>query len=389
MTSQCQVPTQEFSNGFCYDKCIAGYSPYNSGMCLQNCPIKFKDLGTACQPPTVLRKSAKTTVSPCADNQIDRNGNCFEPQSVNTILLNGTEVPKVTGCGCIRKTFTERILCPTDYVVYNNQCVSKCPNGYTDIVDINGNITSMYCIELCPFKNGTTTRWPFVGGLCVKDFIPRLAHSLGAVGFESTNAMPSYVETPVDGIPNTMVSYLANRPMGSSLTDRNRVGQSVAQGLGASQPFQNPFASSIGDSWLSLIFDPAKLAYALIIFGVIIFGGPTLFPLLAGGFGALFKGIGIGLGSVTEGAGSLAKSVETGTGKLAESLEVGTGQVAQATLSTVAAGIDATAASVRARNVAKPINAQTKALDQLTTAQENFNNAVAAGTNVQNVVLTE
>jgi hypothetical protein len=396
MTSQCQIPTQEFLNGFCYDKCPAGYSPYNSGICLQNCPINFTDLGTACQPPSVLRTSAKTMISKCADNQVDRNGNCYEPQMVNTILLNGVEVPKVTGCGCIRKTFAQRIQCPSGFDIYNNECVSKCPTGFTGIKDINGNISSMYCIAECPLRIGTSNqRWKFVGGLCVKDFTRRLAHS--SSGLSSTPG--TFIETPVDGIPNTMVSYLAGRPLGSSLNDRNRVGQSINESLGATQPFSNPFASSIGDSWLSLIFDPAKLAYALIIFGVIIFGGPTLFPLLAGGIGALFKGIGLGLGSTAEGAGSLAKSVESGTGKLVESVEVGTGKVAEATLGTVAAGIDASAASVRARNVAKPINAQRDAIDQLTTAQENLNRATAAaiaagvppvpGQVGQQVVLTE
>lgn len=362
--SQCQVPTQEFSNGFCYDKCPAGYSPYSSGLCLQNCPTNFVDHGTACQPPSVIRKSSKTTISKCEDNQIDRNGNCFEPQTINTILLNGQEVPKVTGCGCIRKTLAQRIQCPNGFTVYNNSCVSACPTGYKDIKDKNGNITSMYCIAECPVKiTNASERWKYIGGLCVKDYTSRLSHNFDAVSHKSQMSLTKFIEVPIDGIPQTMVSYLANRPLGSSLNDRNRVGQSVSESLGANNPFSNPFSSSIGDSWLSLIFDPAKLAFALIIFGLIIFGGPSLFPLLAKGLGSIVKGVGIGVGSVTEGAGSLVKSAEVGTGKLTEGVLADVGKTVEAQGN---------------KAIARSLQAEASATDVATTAQENLARASKA-----------
>lgn len=291
----CEIPSQEFKNGFCYDKCPEGYTGDNAGMCLENCPGTFKDFGTTCEPPSILRKTTKTYITPCQSNQIDRNGNCFEPQTVTTVTINGQQVPKIVGCGCNRKTFTERISCPSGFVVYNNECVSECPQGYVDIRDADNNISSIYCMAPCPLRrtNGNT-RWPYIGGQCVKDYISRTSH----------RALMS-TEIPIDGLPSTMASFLASK--GSSLNSRYRYGQSISDSLGAN-PSTNPFASLVGTSWEELIGAPDEIIALVVIIVVLIYVGPTLFPLLAKGVGYLFAGIGIGVGSVTSGVGKVAGS---------------------------------------------------------------------------------
>ena len=205
-------------------------------------------------------------------------------------------VPKVSGCGCNRKTLRQRIKCPTDYVVYNNDCVSKCPPGFTDIKDKDGNIISMYCMAPCPLKiaNGNE-RWSFINGACVKDFYSRVSHRPLAHGSDA----------PMDGLPQTMASFLASK--GESLNSRYRFGQSISESLG-SNPQTNPLAGLVGDTWLDLIAAPDRIVFLIIIIVAVIYAGPTLFPLLGKGIGYIFSGIGLGLGSVTSGVGKVAGS---------------------------------------------------------------------------------
>jgi len=318
-------------------------------------------------------------LSPCTGTQIDRNGNCYEPETVVFATVNGQSVPKISGCGCIKKTLAQRIQCPSGYIEFNNGCVTACPQGYNDIKDAQGNVSSLYCLAACPLKtNGTRSgskgeRWSLISNQCVKNYYKRVAHknntsvSLGSVTTRST---------PVLGIPMTMASYLASKPMGSSINERIRSGQSIPQSVGKSLGSglsSDPFENALGDSWLSLIFSPSKLLWALLLFGVVIFGGPYLFPLLAQGFGLLFKGLGagagstaVGLGKVTEGTGSATGSLIAATGQVTADIEKAVGK-------NVAAAVTTTASKLEARNVARPIESERTAIEQLTTAQDALN----------------
>jgi len=293
----CEIASQEYKNGFCYDKCPEGYTGDNAGMCLENCPPNFVDHGTSCDPPSVMRKIAKTIISPCQSNQIDKNGNCYEPQVITNVSINGKMVPKVVGCGCNRKTLDQRISCPSGYVVYNNDCVSECPTGFDAIKDQEGNIASLYCMAKCPLKKkNSNTRWDFRGGVCIKDYITRLSHDA------SNDQGP---DVPVDGLPSTMASFLASRV--SSLNSRYRYGQSISDSLG-SNPSTNPLAGIVGDSWGDFFGHPDKIVFVIIIIVVLIYVGPTLFPLLGKGLGYIISGVGLGVGSITSGAGKIVGS---------------------------------------------------------------------------------
>ena len=398
MSAACQVSTQELVNGFCYDKCPPGYSSSDSGLCLQQCPPGFTDHGMACEPPTVLRSSLKPTIAPCLPTQIDKNGSCYEPQTYTYVTVNGTLVPKVSGCGCIRKTLTDRLQCPTGYQIYNNDCVSPCPPGFQDITDASGSIASLYCAAQCPLKstNGSQ-RWPFVAGLCVKDHKKRVPHTPGFLTSASTPTNLAFGLVPMPGLPATMASYLANKPGGSSLQDRYRVGQTVQQSLGAN-PTASPLlmaASQLSSTWDSLFLDPWKLLLFVVIIGLLIFGGPDLFKGIAAGLSALAKGVGLGAGSVVEGTGGLVRGVEQGAGYVASGagrVIRGVENVAGSTLdvtsdlerslgSDVAAVAAMPAARIQAANIARPVDAQRIALQQLATAQENYNR-IAAGVGI-------
>lgn len=295
----CEIASQEYKNGFCYDKCQEGYSGDNAGMCLEDCPPNFTDHGTTCEPPSVMRKTAKTVIAPCQNNQIDKNGNCFEPQVITTVKISGKMVPKVTGCGCNRKTLDQRIVCPSGYVVYNNDCVSECPPGYDDIKDKDGNIISLYCMAPCPFKSANSNTRRFIGGLCVKDYKTRTAHAPMPLGATPGNTIGP--EVPMDGLPSTMASFLSSRV--SSLNSRYRYGQSISDSL-KSNPTTNPLAGLLGD----LGPDLDKILYFIIIIFVLIYAGPSLLPLLGKGIGYIVSGVGLGVGSITSGVGNVVGS---------------------------------------------------------------------------------
>lgn len=379
----CVVPSQELSNGMCFDRCKPGWSPYG-GLCLQECPEGFKDRGHACEPPSALRTVSRPYLSACPDGQIDRNGACYEPQTVSYIFVSGpngttTKVPKVSGCGCIRRTLEQRLQCPGGFEVVNGSCASKCPPGF-------GASEGLYCSQECPLKKNSKERWASMGGLCVKDHYSRVPHDSSAY----TSTQPAVVNgggtltrttqaasAPVYGLPFTVVSYLASRPQGSSLQDRIRAGQTIAQSLGASG-FNNPFSNAVGDSWLNLLLDPSKiLLFAAILVGVI-WGGPYLF----GGVGALFKGLaggtGEGIGAAVKGTGQAVGSVVRGAGRVAESAENVVADISQSVGENVAASVAMPAAKLRAREAAAPLEAQTVALGQLTSAQAAYNTVSGA-----------
>jgi len=362
----CKLPSQEVSNGFCYDKCAAGFSGYGA-MCLQDCPEGYADHGLTCEPPSQLRQTVKSSLQPCASAQVDRNGNCYEPQSITYVSVNGTQVPKITGCGCIRKTLAQRIQCPSGYKPYNNGCITDCPSGFHDILDGAGNINSMYCQKACPQKVNSKETWELVGDLCVKDYIKRQRHNESSTGYSSSAIKKTL--RPYASAPVTMLSYLGQRPLGSSLNDRVRGGQSVNQSLGSGlgSGIPNPFSSAVGDSWFSLLLDPSKLLLFALLAGILIFGGPTFYRLFAAGIGSLAKGAGSAGGSVLTGTGTAAGAIVSSTGQVTADIEKAVGE-------NVAATIARTASKLQASNAARPLQAQTVATQQLTSAREALNN---------------
>ena len=282
-------PGQELSNGFCYDKCPTGFSPYGA-LCLQNCPVGFTDHGMGCEAPSQLRTSIKASIEPCSQGQIDKNGDCYEPQSFIQTSLG----PKAIGCGCIRRQLKDRIQCPGGYQKYNNSCVSACSQGFKSIVNASGQISSLLCIAECPKNINSKTQWTSSASLCVKPARKRLPHSV-----TSTIVYPDY------GIPNTMLSMLAKKPLGTSLNERVRTGQSV----GASQAAK-PGSNFFLESW-STLFNQPVLIVSIIGFLIFLFyAGPSIFRglgKLIGSTASAAGSVATAAGSVAEGAGSLAK----------------------------------------------------------------------------------
>ena len=277
----CVDPSQELSNGFCYEKCPNGYVG-SGAVCLQNCPTGFTDHGAACEAPSILRQTIKAFLQPCQPGQIDRNGDCFEPQS----FTNGPQGPVQSGCGCIRRTRDQRLQCPQGFIKFNSACASECPLGYSDIKDQSGQITSLYCAQECPFKDSSKQRWTLLGEMCVKPAIKRLRHKPAGVSQSGANQFGPYF-----GVPNSVLSNLARRPLGSSVNDRVRTGQSV----GAS----NSATSNIfTEGWKQLIAQPILLL-------IIIFGGIAFWKIGP----PLFFGLGKLLGSVASSAGTVVSSV--------------------------------------------------------------------------------
>lgn len=374
----CDNPSQELSNGFCFDKCPSGWQAFG-GMCLKSCPAGFVDHGTTCEPPSVLRKPINAYMSACPDNQVDRNGNCFEPQTTTFIMLNGSLVPKVTGCNCIKRTLAQRLQCTSGYVPFNNGCISKCPANYTDIKDSIGEIASMYCQELCPLKtNSKNVRWPHINGQCVKEYRSRTNQIAGALSVRPTSKTRNTV--PKLGKPVTVASELAKKPLGSSLNDRYRAAQSIYKDLGSS-PLTNPYKSAIPDSWTSLFADPSSLLIFFVVIAVVIFAGPKLFPLLGSAIGYVFKGLGLltekvesGVGSVVSGAGTAAGAIIGSTGTVLADVEKSVG-------SNVAAAIARPAAKLAAKNATETQRAESAATAQgildTATAQANADTLAA------------
>ena len=352
----CQVPSQVYSNGLCFNKCPSNYSSYNA-LCLQNCPTGFTDLGHTCSPPNVLRETIKTALEPCKPTEIDRQGNCFEPQLTTLVTVNGAVQPRVVGCGCIRKSFSERLQCPAGFVKFNNGCVTKCPQGYFDIVDASGEISSMYCAAKCPLKTGSQERWTSIGNQCVKEYISNSNVVKSSVSNSVSNGYARNT-TVLFGLPNTVLSYLASRPLGSSLNDRVRVGQSV--GNSVSQSGAGSWASQ-ASTWIGLLSDP--FAIFVIIGGLFLlfYLGPVFLPLLGKAAGNLLNAA----TSVTSEVAEAGSKVVSGALKIASSAE-----------GAASSGINAFSANTNARA------ANTNASAANTNASAANTNASAANTNV-------
>jgi hypothetical protein len=313
----CVIPNQELSNGYCYTKCIQNFSGYGA-KCSQNCPTDFIDHGTLCEPPSILRRTTKPFISPCTPAQIERNGNCFEPQVTVFDVVNGMPSPKVTGCGCIRTTFQQRIKCPSGQQVYNTSCLLPCPTGYSAITDKNGVVSSMYCQKECPFSDLTKgIRWISIGNQCVKEAYSRLN---------------------TQQLPITTLSFLASQHQGSSLNSRNpaaaRPYGSQSSGLGSA------FNSWAPAQWEQDILFLTMIAAVLVF---LFYAGPTLLPSLGSALGSLLKGVFGAAGSVVSGVGSAASKVIDATGELAADLEKGTGALTKSRLDLRAAQTEAAA----------------------------------------------
>lgn len=358
----CDNPSQELSNGFCYDKCPSGWQAFG-GMCLKSCPPGFVDHGTTCEPSSLLRKPINAYMSPCPDGQIDRNGNCFEPQTTTFVMVNGIQVPRVTGCNCIKKTMAQRLQCTSGYVPFNNGCISKCPGGYTDIKDSTGEIASMYCQALCPLKtNSKNVRWPHLNGQCVKEYRSRTTQVPGALIFSGTGF--SRNSAPKLGKPVTVASELAKKPLGSSLNDRYRAAQSIYKDLGSS-PLTNPVQNAFGDSWISLLADPSKLVLFVIIMSVILLGGPQIIPLISSAFGNVAKGLGIASEKIIAGVGTGVGAVAGSTLTSAAALESSLGKNVAAAVANPAAILRANQAAYEDTAVS---NAQAQGIINVATA---------------------
>jgi hypothetical protein len=230
----------------------------------------------------------------------------------------------------------------------------------------------LYCTELCPLKeNKKNERWQNIGGLCVKEYKKRIATKEDTVVADTKQYAGTFGTNPVYGLPSTMSSYLASRPLGSSLQDRYRAGQSIQNNLSTS-PDTNPFQNALGTSWLSLFFNPSRLALALIIFGLLIFGAPYLFPLLAQGFGSVVKGLGLLTASVETGAGKVIEGAASGAGQIIESTGGVLADIETSVGKNVAAAIATPASRLEAVNAARPVQAQREALEELIGATREY-----------------
>lgn len=303
--TQCPVPNEQLSLGFCYSPCPAGYTGQGSA-CIANCPAGFIDHGSTCEPPTVTRQPGKPYLEPCGSSEIEQNGNCFEPQTFSWYN-------QVSGCGCIKKTMTERVKCPTGYVVYNNACLPQCPPGYTSITDATGNLVSAACTKLCPPKPNSRDLWSALNGQCVKDVKSRMA--------TATSSANTTVKSMSK--PKSMLSSIASSKGGSNVLERSRVGM----GSTASGPLGDGLGDGVSDvlGFLSNIMDGSflgalaqnldKLLWPIAIIVLLIFLGPSLLPGLGKGVGALLQYTGIGVGKVVEATGTVAAKVETAVGE--------------------------------------------------------------------------
>ena len=336
----------------------------------------------------------KAFIRPCPEGQHDVNGDCFEPQTI-------AWYNKVSGCGCIRIPFAERLQCPSNYTLYNNSCVTQCPDGYEDIRSTTGNVTSLYCMQACP-KNSPTN-----GGLCIKEYFTRQQHKI------INNAI-----TPVFSLPENMAGVLAKSPNGHTLGSRYQANQTIQQNLATGN--SSPPGAGLGgafDNWNALFENPGALIVFIIILGALYFGGSSLFPLIAEGIGTVFKGFGSlfggelsgagslissgaatvgtlaegsakgagallastgrGVGSVIEGtaagAGSLIKNTASGAGSLIRNTAETLGNVENAVGRDVSAAIATPGANLAARNARAPIDAERAAIRQLELAQAALN----------------
>lgn len=289
----------------------------------------------SCEPPTILRQTIKSYTSPCPAGQIDRNGSCFEPQTFSY----GAQGPIAVGCGCVRKTLAQRVQCPSGYEKYNNGCVSKCPAGFTSILDSEGQIASMYCTQACPKVDNSSVPWQSLGQLCVKPLRKRLQHLSYSLGPEGQQLVPNY------GLPNSVLNTLSHKPLGSSVNDRVRTGQSV----GASNSAL-PGSSFLKESWSQLFSQPIILLSIIGLVFILRYLGPPLFR----GLGSLLKSVATSAGTLVEGAADLGKGA----------LEVGAATENQiASLQRRVSSI-ANTATAESNNAAAQVNLNTEQIRQ-------------------------
>lgn len=277
-----------------------------------------------CEPPSILRKTSKPFIAPCTETQIDRNGNCFEPQVTVFDTVNGRLVPRVSGCGCIRTPAGKRIHCPAGQDVYNNSCLAPCPQGYSGIKDKNGILVSMYCQKECPESQLVRGKlWTFLGNQCVKETYSRLKSQ---------------------ELPITTLSMLAKSPLGASLNARNpgsaRPFGSNSSGLGS---LGNPFVSWLPSSWeQDLLF----ITLILFAFAFIFYAGPTFLPLFGKAVGTVAEGVSTAAGTLVTGAAKAVSTVAQGSAELAADIEKGTGAATRAGLDLAAANKELKAANI-------------------------------------------
>lgn len=346
----CEVPAQEVYSGFCYDACEAGWSPY-SGQCLKDCPAKFVDHGQTCEPPSVLRKPVKAYMTPCAEGQVDVNGDCYEPQIA-------TWHNNVTGCGCIRKKLVDRLQCPDGYELYNNSCVTKCPEGYQNTLTPEGRIGSLYCHAKCPYKEDATARWPFIGGLCVKEFKQRTRHEL-----VHTDSLGEPVYRVRLSAPVSAMSVLAKRASSMGSLNRYETG-GIFDGLIPDALNPAKAFDSVVDSFL----EPLKKVGFILLGAVLLFtvgipllkGAGTLIGGVTKGLSSAAAGAGAGIGSVAAGTGSLLKSAEETVGKVAK----GAGGVIEAAEGVGASLLRNSAAKTDQGTAARDLRARMASLAQ-------------------------
>lgn len=288
----CADPSQELSNGFCYTRCPNGYSG-SGAVCLQNCPTNFVDHGAVCEAPSFLRQTIKAFLMACQQGQIDRNGDCFEPQTFSL----GPQGAVQSGCGCIKRSREQRLQCPNGYVKFNNSCVSECPRGYRDILDpLTGKINSLYCTMDCPMQDNSKLLWATSGQMCIKPSIKRLRHKIAGV-----DQIGNYQTGPEFGAPSSVLSTLASKPLGSSVNDRVRTGQTVGQSNAVSN-------SLLNEGWKQLGSSPIQIAIIVGIIVLAIIGRP-----LFNGIFSFFSSVAKSAGNVVEGASSVTKSALVAT----------------------------------------------------------------------------
>ena len=290
------------------------------------------DHGTSCSPPTIQRTAAAPFIQPCPSNQIDRNGNCFEPQQVITAIVNGQSIAKTIGCGCIRQTAAERIQCPAGYVIFNNSCVSVCPVGYEDIRDDAGNISSIFCQENCPTVPNSKTRWKQIGNVCVKNFFSRVTKD--SSGPNSGN--------PRLGHQTTQITYLASRPFGSTLNDRVGAGKSVASSIQSwGVPWPPGLGSTSPDTNQLILYFLLAFVFVVVLYYVV---GPLIRAVQP-----LIMGVSSAAGSIAKAGGKAVEVGEQVAGKALNAVTDLASQAAEASVSNLKlrnAKIDARAANI-------------------------------------------
>jgi hypothetical protein len=150
----------------------------------------------------------------------------------------------------------------------------------------------------------------------VKDFVTNSNEAVSSTT-QSSNQYARNLTVQL-GLPNTVLSYLSSRPLGSSLNDRVRVGQSVNN---SQSQRQLGSVASDASTWLGLLSDPLAITVILVTLAVVFYAGPVLLPLLGKALGVLINGIFTATSSVVKGAGAAAGAIIQETGQVVASAE--------------------------------------------------------------------